>query len=98
MADEPKYPGVRLFVLANSSAVTVSSTATATTTFGGIIWKSADLPSQPPPEHPIYSLIGQVAASWAHIDHLLDIMIWQLADVDAQAGACITAQIGGTYR
>ena len=28
---------------------------------------------------------------------MLDILIWQIADVDAQAGACITAQISGTY-
>jgi hypothetical protein len=98
VADEPKTPVVRSFFLSESGrAVVVSSTATATTTFGGVIWKSADLPGQPAPEHPIYSLVGQVAASWAHIDHLLDILIWQLADVDAQAGACITAQIGGTY-
>jgi hypothetical protein len=98
MADEPKTPVVRQFFLSKSGeAVVVSSTATATTTFGGVIWKSADLPRQPAPEHQIYSLVGQVAASWAHIDHLLDILIWQLSDVDAQAGACITAQIGGTY-
>jgi hypothetical protein len=96
MVDEPKHPVVRQFSLAGPS-VSVSSTATATVMFGGAIWKSADLPSQPPAEHPIYSLVGQVAANWAHIDHLLDILIWQLADVDAQAGACITAQIGGTY-
>ena len=95
MVDEPKYPVVRPFTF--EGTVAVSSTATATVMYGGIIWKSANLPSQPPPEHPIYSLVGQVASSWAHIDHLLDILIWQLADVDAQAGACITSQIGGTY-
>lgn len=97
MADEPKPPSVRPFSFVASSGFTVTSTATATVTFGGAIWRSADLPRQPPPEHPIYSLIGQVSSSWAHIDHLLDILIWQLADVDAQAGACITAQIAGTY-
>jgi hypothetical protein len=98
MADEPKYPNVRAFsFIVSPLANVVSSTATATVTFGGEIWRSADLPRQPPPEHPIYSLVGQVASSWAHIDHLLDILIWQLADVEAQAGACITAQIAGTY-
>ena len=78
-------------------AVAVSSTAVAAVTFGGEIWKSADLPKSATTRAPIYSLVGQVASSWAHIDHLLDILIWQLADVDAQAGACITAQISGAY-
>jgi hypothetical protein len=96
MADDPKNLGVRPFLFLNAST-SVSSTSVATTVFGSKIWRSTELPNQPPPEHPIYSLVGQVASSWAHIDHLLDITIWQLADVDAQAGACVTAQIPGTY-
>src|SRR5215472_535103 len=97
MTDEPKFPAVRPFSLTEAATAVVSSTGTATVAFGFEIWKSSDLPRQPPPDHPIYSLVGQVASSWAHIDHLLDILIWQLADVDPQAGSCITAQIGGTF-
>lgn len=96
MTDDPKIPIVRPFSFPAPTTL-VSTTASATTTFGGEIWFTTDLPRQPPPDHPIYSLVGQVASSWAHIDHLLDILIWQLADVDAQAGACITAQIPGTF-
>lgn len=96
VADEKEPPLVRPFVLTEVVAMT-TSVGTATTLFGDTIWKSSELPRQPSPEHPIYALVGQVAANWSHIDHLLDILIWQLADVDPPAGACITAQIGGTY-
>jgi hypothetical protein len=95
MSEENKYPGVRLFALTEAS--TTSSVTTATLTFGPTYWKTLTLPDRPPPEHQIYSLVGQVASNWAHIDHMLDILIWELADIDAEAGACITAQIAGTY-
>lgn len=97
MTDGPTPPLVRLFSIPETSQVVVGSTGTANVALGTAIWSGKELPRQPPKEHPIYALIGQVAAAWAQVDHLLDILIWQLADVDPQAGACITAQITGTY-
>jgi hypothetical protein len=97
MTDGPNPPSVRLFSFPETGHVVVGSTGTANIALGTAIWSGKELPHQPPKEHPIYSLIGQVAAAWAQVDHLLDILIWQLADVDPQAGACITAQIPGTY-
>ena len=29
--------------------------------------------------HPIYQMVGQVASEWAHLEHLLDELIWRLA-------------------
>jgi hypothetical protein len=96
--DEPKHPSVRLFTMPSFTGIASSTiVATVTLTYGSSIWKTPTLPNRPPPEHPVYSLVGQVASNWAHVDHMLDILIWELADVDAQAGACITAQIAGTY-
>jgi hypothetical protein len=50
-----------------------------------------------PPEHPIHSLIGQIASDWAAVEHLLDLIIWQLAKLDEETGACITAQVMGSF-
>jgi hypothetical protein len=50
-----------------------------------------------PPEHPIHCLVGRVADAWSHVEHLLDIIIWQLAKVDDVTGACITGQIIGSF-
>jgi hypothetical protein len=49
----------------------------------------------PPSEHPIYSLVGRVASAAAHLEHTLDLIIWDLAGIDHHAGACITAQLSG---
>jgi hypothetical protein len=38
-------------------------------------------------------MIGRIASSWAHVERLFDQMIWDLADLDGQKGACITAQL-----
>jgi hypothetical protein len=49
-----------------------------------------------PADHPFYANIGRVASEWAHIEHILDLVIWELARVEQQPlGACITAQIMG---
>jgi len=45
--------------------------------------------------HPIYQMVGQVASEWAHLEHLLDELIWRLAEVRRADGACITAQLMG---
>jgi hypothetical protein len=53
--------------------------------------------SRPAPDHQIYPLIGQVASEWAHFEHMLDRLIWQLAEVEDVRGACITAQLMGIW-
>jgi hypothetical protein len=48
-----------------------------------------------PHEHPFYALVGRVASEWSHLEHILDLTIWDLAGVKREAGACITSQIMG---
>jgi hypothetical protein len=50
-----------------------------------------------PADSPIYSLVGQVASDWAHLEHVLDLTIWELAEIPQQLGACMTAQIAGHH-
>ncbi len=56
-------------------------------------------PADPQGATPTHSdnLFGQIASDWSHVEHTLDTIIWQLAGVDAEAGACITSQISGAY-
>jgi hypothetical protein len=49
-----------------------------------------------PTNHPIHSLVGQVAAKWSEVEHVLDHAIWRLAKIDDNTGACLTAQILGS--
>jgi len=48
-----------------------------------------------PQGHPFYALIGQISSDWARIEAILDIIIWNLAEVEPHRGACITAQLMG---
>jgi hypothetical protein len=48
-----------------------------------------------PEDHPLYTDIGRVAAQWAHLEHLLDLIIWDLASIRHEKGACITGQLIG---
>jgi len=48
-----------------------------------------------PSDHTFYAKVGHVASEWAHLEHILDLVIWELAGVDPQKAACITAQIMG---
>jgi hypothetical protein len=50
-----------------------------------------------PPDHPMHALVGRVAAEWSQVEHFLDIAIWRLAKVDDATGACMTAQIIGSF-
>ena len=53
----------------------------------------------PPLDHQVYALVGRVAASWSHLEHTLDLIIWSLAGIEAEKGACITSQmLGATNR
>jgi len=53
----------------------------------------------PPPlpaKHSRYALIGRVAAEWAQLEHLLDLIIWNLLTrLDRETASCLTAHIGG---
>jgi hypothetical protein len=95
MTDEKNYRGVRILSIPIGSST--ATAATITSTFGDGAWKLATFPERPPADHPVYALVGRLANDWAHVDHTLDILICELADVDGQAGACITAQIPGTF-
>lgn len=52
---------------------------------------------KPPPEHPIYSAVGRVAAEWALLEHRLDEIIWQLIGCDNSHAACLTSQMIGHF-
>src|SRR5689334_6567243 len=41
----------------------------------------------------LYALIGSIASTSSHIENSIDVTLWSLAGVDAQVGACFTAQI-----
>jgi hypothetical protein len=50
-----------------------------------------------PENHPMLSIIGQVANQWAHIEHILDLIIWDLSGLEPSKGALsITAQLLGS--
>lgn len=42
--------------------------------------------------------LGRVAVAWASFEHEIASAIWELAGIDIQAGACLTAQILGAGR
>ena len=50
-----------------------------------------------PKEHALNAMIGHVASEWSHVEHILDLIIWELAKVPYPYGACITAQVMGSY-
>jgi hypothetical protein len=94
MTDQGKNPDdpFNLTTLASSSA------STLTTSFGPDIWKAPILPvERPPPEHRVYNYLGQITSDWSHVEHTLDLVIWALANVQPEAGACITSQLMGAY-
>ena len=41
-----------------------------------------------------YAAIGRIADGWAYFEVLINHAIWELANVEQHAGACITAHIG----
>lgn len=50
---------------------------------------------QPPEDHPVYAVIGRIAAEWSQLEHMLDYIIWNLADLQPPMGSCITGQMMG---
>lgn len=52
----------------------------------------------PSPQIPIevyYEWIGRISSLWSWLENTVDETIWQLASVDDDPGACITAQLSG---
>lgn len=93
MNDSPKTPP--LYSTGAISTI-VSSSATATAIFGGVALRYNPTEIQKPAEdHKIYSLVGRVCSEWAHLEHILDETIWDLAEINPERGACITAQLMG---
>ena len=70
-----------------------NASRTAMDTRGSSPWLLA--PGPLPEDHPFYALVGRVASEWAHLEHIIDLTIWKLLDVDDRLGACLTAQYPG---
>ena len=87
---------------------TTSSTAASLTTLGLSLGQySIAVPPKPPEpqkpsieiapdDHPVYSLVGRAASAWAHLEHTLDLIIWDMIGGNTEHIACITAQVIGT--
>ncbi len=48
-----------------------------------------------PEAHPFYALVGRVASEWAHLQHILDLAIWDMLGTRPEQAACVTSQIMG---
>jgi hypothetical protein len=48
-----------------------------------------------PDHHKFYALVGRVASEWSQIEHVLDMTIWELSNLQSRYAACITSQIMG---
>jgi hypothetical protein len=58
---------------------------------------SIQLTAHLPEDHPIYAVIGRITSEWSHLEHLLDLIIWDLSDANKVQLACITAQMIGAF-
>ncbi len=50
---------------------------------------------RPPQDHDIYAAIGRVVCYWSHVEHELDLIIWDLLKIDHGLGSCVAEQIMG---
>jgi len=48
-----------------------------------------------PDDHPYYALIGRVAAESAHLEHILDLTIWDILRDPHTMASCITGKLIG---
>lgn len=62
-----------------------------------LVIQAAETFSRPPDDHPIYSKIGRVVSDWSHVEHVLDLIIWELTGGDERAVAASTAQMNGAH-
>ena len=102
--DDGKFAKVVVSPSAATAGSTVASlsVAVSTSAVAGIYAPIVTHPpaiSIAPPDHQIYALIGRVVSAWAHLEHTLDLIIWDLMGIEPAKGACVTAQmIGATNR
>lgn len=82
-----KLPSLRM------KAVAGASVQLKTTKIDAALAKQTPLPE----DHPFYPLIGRVTAEWAHLEHVLDLIIWGLIKGDKIANSCVTGQIMSHY-
>jgi hypothetical protein len=75
--------------------VKLSATSLTTTVFSSSSTMAIQAPMAD--DHPMLAVVGQIVNQWAHIEHVLDTIIWRLADVEAKKGSCITAQLTGSF-
>jgi hypothetical protein len=66
---------------------------TAMNTRGSSIWLLS--PGPLPEDHPFYALVGRVASEWAHLEHIVDLTIWELLGAEPHLAACLTSQYPG---
>lgn len=52
---------------------------------------------KPPEDHPVYAKIGRVASDWSHVEHLLDVIIWDLTGPNRRETTCLISQFNGHY-
>jgi hypothetical protein len=74
-------------------AVGVATLSAPTTAVVAAVYRGlTDIPEN----HPLFSLIGRVAAEWTQLEHILDIIIWSLVGKhNSRVTACLTAQVQG---
>ena len=48
-----------------------------------------------PENHQIYNTVGRIASEWSHLEHMLDLIIWDLMQHEDAKVACITSQLMG---
>ena len=48
-----------------------------------------------PEDHKFYTLVGRVASEWSQLEHICDMTIWELCNINSLYAACITSQIMG---
>lgn len=82
---------VELYGTSTQSLTVVSSSGSATLLPSDKVWQLTPLPSN----HQVYTLVGRVASEWSRFEHTLDLIICDLANIEPEKGACITAQIMG---
>jgi hypothetical protein len=89
MPDEPDKPDPELI----TGSLTASVGAAQFKFIGGEAKLTVHSPL--PPDHPINTMVGHVASTWSHVEHVLDLIIWELSKTEPTLAACITAQIMG---
>jgi hypothetical protein len=85
--------------MAKPKIISAVGTASGRATVSGVITVQVHTPL--PENHPFYALVGRVASEWSHLEHILDLVIYDFvtsrfgASVPANVLACVTSQILG---